>query len=110
MASRLTPTAKSWDPCQRREGMVKLPRNCHRRARKRKPSKKFPDVPLGVITYVSEPRGWLSLCPVSAAAPSSRRDRKSTRLNSSHGYISYAVFCLKKKKKRKQQSTTQTKR
>src|SRR2546422_4222385 len=30
------------------------------------------------------------------AAP---EDRKSTRLNSSHGYISYAVFCLKKKKK-----------
>src|SRR3989449_1914676 len=28
-------------------------------------------------------------------------DRKSTRLNSSHGYISYAVFCLKKKKKQK---------
>src|SRR2546422_5324326 len=28
------------------------------------------------------------------------RDRKSTRLNSSHGYISYAVFCLKKKKKK----------
>src|SRR2546422_6738907 len=27
------------------------------------------------------------------------QDRKSTRLNSSHGYISYAVFCLKKKKK-----------
>src|SRR2546422_8491236 len=30
-------------------------------------------------------------------------DRKSTRLNSSHGYISYAVFCLKKKKKNKTQ-------
>src|SRR2546422_6021111 len=29
------------------------------------------------------------------------RDRKSTRLNSSHGYISYAVFCLKKKKNMK---------
>src|SRR2546422_4375624 len=28
----------------------------------------------------------------------SNLDRKSTRLNSSHGYISYAVFCLKKKK------------
>src|SRR2546429_4326397 len=28
----------------------------------------------------------------------SLQDRKSTRLNSSHGYISYAVFCLKKKK------------
>src|SRR5436190_8228724 len=31
--------------------------------------------------------------------PSLRRDRKSTRLNSSHTVISYAVFCLKKKKK-----------
>src|SRR2546422_3392580 len=30
-------------------------------------------------------------------------DRKSTRLNSSHGYISYAVFCLKKKKIRQPQ-------
>src|SRR5687768_17723034 len=28
------------------------------------------------------------------------QDRKSTRLNSSHGYISYAVFCLKKKKQK----------
>src|SRR2546422_6946475 len=37
------------------------------------------------------------------------RDRKSTRLNSSHGYISYAVFCLKKKKKaRRQASATPT--
>src|SRR2546422_6343455 len=41
-----------------------------------------------------------------AAAPSVMKmkdastDRKSTRLNSSHGYISYAVFCLKKKKTR----------
>src|SRR2546422_8409232 len=33
-----------------------------------------------------------------------RVDRKSTRLNSSHGYISYAVFCLKKKKKTKKTS------
>src|SRR2546422_7662072 len=39
--------------------------------------------------------------PVTCAVTSvrSRGDRKSTRLNSSHGYISYAVFCLKKKKK-----------
>src|SRR2546422_3711796 len=36
---------------------------------------------------------------VSACARSVGQDRKSTRLNSSHGYISYAVFCLKKKKK-----------
>src|SRR5258708_25067172 len=33
-------------------------------------------------------------------------DRKSTRLNSSHQIISYAVFCLKKKKKNKKTSTT----
>src|SRR2546422_6702850 len=35
----------------------------------------------------------------SHGTPETRADRKSTRLNSSHGYISYAVFCLKKKKK-----------
>src|SRR5690349_22307872 len=34
-------------------------------------------------------------------------DRKSTRLNSSHVEISYAVFCLKKKKKKKQNNTTE---
>src|SRR2546429_1610632 len=33
--------------------------------------------------------------------PRHAADRKSTRLNSSHGYISYAVFCLKKKKKKR---------
>src|SRR2546422_2922696 len=46
-----------------------------------------------------------SAASVSAVSPDwempTTRDRKSTRLNSSHGYISYAVFCLKKKKKRK---------
>src|SRR2546422_8457541 len=35
--------------------------------------------------------------PTRSASRSSTSDRKSTRLNSSHGYISYAVFCLKKK-------------
>src|SRR6266436_8880979 len=40
-----------------------------------------------------------SAAPRPACRPRSR-DRKSTRLNSSHGYISYAVFCLKKKKKK----------
>src|SRR5687768_3932916 len=38
---------------------------------------------------------------VPPASAERLRDRKSTRLNSSHGYISYAVFCLKKKKKKK---------
>src|SRR3712207_7581335 len=36
---------------------------------------------------------------VARGRPLARRDRKSTRLNSSHANISYAVFCLKKKKK-----------
>src|SRR5687768_18226744 len=46
-------------------------------------------------------RRWHDLPNVSAEAHIriSIEDRKSTRLNSSHGYISYAVFCLKKKKK-----------
>src|SRR5438270_8864160 len=39
--------------------------------------------PLGLVAGVAKPKG----------------DRKSTRLNSSHSQISYAVFCLKKKKK-----------
>src|SRR2546422_5326783 len=37
----------------------------------------------------------------ASAGSYTRKDRKSTRLNSSHGYISYAVFCLKKKKNNK---------
>src|SRR2546422_6838635 len=41
----------------------------------------------------------LQLKNLHVASPSAvEADRKSTRLNSSHGYISYAVFCLKKKK------------
>src|SRR6476660_10131060 len=38
--------------------------------------------------------------------PPRRRDRKSTRLNSSHQIISYAVFCLKKKKRTNISTTT----
>src|SRR5438128_1842841 len=48
-----------------------------------------------------ERRSVLSGTP---AAPAAARDRKSTRLNSSHGSISYAVFCLKKKKKKKEKN------
>src|SRR5258708_40273026 len=47
-------------------------------------------------------RVWYMLCPGVGhnCHPGSRADRKSTRLNSSHQIISYAVFCLKKKKKK----------
>src|SRR5437667_6770542 len=51
-------------------------------------------------------------CPPGGnAGPPGRdaRDRKSTRLNSSHITISYAVFCLKKKKKYKKKKTNTTK-
>src|SRR5471030_3464896 len=44
------------------------------------------------------------------AWPGRRRDRKSTRLNSSHLGISYAVFCLKKKKKIKQHTHSKKKK
>src|SRR5205085_12475693 len=40
--------------------------------------------------------GWREVLPI----PTTTTDRKSTRLNSSHSQISYAVFCLKKKKKK----------
>src|SRR3712207_7143737 len=40
----------------------------------------------------------LSLVHADQGEPAQERDRKSTRLNSSHANISYAVFCLKKKK------------
>src|SRR5438105_12659269 len=56
--------------------------------------------------------GWQMLLPIILVAaavgavddrqehlPAEPRDRKSTRLNSSHEWISYAVFCLKKKKR-----------
>src|SRR5690625_6401858 len=45
--------------------------------------------------------------PYSAVAVDIERDRKSTRLNSSHVAISYAVFCLKKKKVTAQKNTRQ---
>src|SRR2546422_7754533 len=44
---------------------------------------------------------WYRLTPIQRWRESQKLDRKSTRLNSSHGYISYAVFCLKKKKTQK---------
>src|SRR3989475_7629483 len=58
-------------------------------------------------------RRWTEARMLPVGNPSARRnlrDRKSTRLNSSHSQISYAVFCLKKKKKpKKQKAQTRTK-
>src|SRR5207247_9820019 len=45
---------------------------------------------------------WGASCPRQGISHPAVRDRKSTRLNSSHEWISYAVFCLKKKKRTEQ--------
>src|SRR5207249_11731693 len=65
--------------------------------------------PLAANTPVARPgsgapprpaRQFAAETPVAVDEDLPRRDRKSTRLNSSHVSISYAVFCLKKKKKK----------
>src|SRR2546422_6917169 len=54
---------------------------------------------LDALTQLIEPYVSSRANPMTdAVCADGLRDRKSTRLNSSHGYISYAVFCLKKKK------------
>src|SRR2546422_5928506 len=63
----------------------------------------------GIDVSATEQLKWLYLLPQRQGAGIGSQllsrlesiDRKSTRLNSSHGYISYAVFCLKKKKKKR---------
>src|SRR2546429_4314010 len=69
---------------------------------------KFPTQLFWEAKEMKRSLGWLALRADSYGLPDGRPpttflsqkmlDRKSTRLNSSHGYISYAVFCLKKKK------------
>src|SRR2546429_2609174 len=54
---------------------------------------------LNCITVVPGALGAWRKQAIEAAGGITAEDRKSTRLNSSHGYISYAVFCLKKKNK-----------
>src|SRR2546422_1176381 len=76
-------------------------RSCRRHVRKpphdREVMALFPDPVLQLTDAQSGEK--LAVSRQDAEVPVG--DRKSTRLNSSHGYISYAVFCLKKKKKRK---------
>src|SRR5256885_5386267 len=64
----------------------------------------------------SENSTWRSVCKpdwkffAAVILSNSARDRKSTRLNSSHLVISYAVFCLKKKKNTKKSGHTKKRR
>src|SRR5262245_64244226 len=64
------------------------------------------------VGFKPDASGWVRLAGIRAGYPieiearaDSREDRKSTRLNSSHLGISYAVFCLKKKKARVRQQS-----
>src|SRR3989449_3507059 len=59
-----------------------------------------PDERPGVVTHLFLELRTESRGPRGIPGENRKADRKSTRLNSSHGYISYAVFCLKKKKTR----------
>src|SRR2546422_6769874 len=60
------------------------------------PAYKGGRAPVGAVAI--SPVTDLALSGESYLTRAEAEDRKSTRLNSSHGYISYAVFCLKKKK------------
>src|SRR5438034_7942604 len=82
----------SEDPAADRAGKPRVEGGDHR----------DPDAPRGERCGQAERRGETAVHvhDVVAAGPE-QRDRKSTRLNSSHTVISYAVFCLKKKKKKK---------
>src|SRR3712207_8947094 len=69
-----------------------------RSCQKRQSCKKARSKPAGAENLVIRPPDRNQPPPQKAGQGKSFRDRKSTRLNSSHANISYAVFCLKKKK------------
>src|SRR3989454_5849967 len=76
-----------------------------RQARRRQPAPGWADGPRRPVSGVRE----IGRSPPESVwlGPGDRcTDRKSTRLNSSHLVISYAVFCLKKKKKKNRQTYT----
>src|SRR2546422_3115529 len=69
----------------------------------RSPTRGFGGVPQGSTRLASTGALADALEEDADSAEAAAGDRKSTRLNSSHGYISYAVFCLKKKTKNAQE-------
>src|SRR5438128_8437107 len=66
--------------------------------------------PAGVLAAVEAREFDVALIDLNYARDTTSGDRKSTRLNSSHGSISYAVFCLKKKNIKKNINITHKKR
>src|SRR3712207_7140480 len=67
----------------------------------------YTDILIGVTSFFRDPAAFDALKEtIFPQLFLGRSDRKSTRLNSSHANISYAVFCLKKKKKKTHLTTT----
>src|SRR2546427_5644051 len=62
---------------------------------------KYALMPSDLVNALNSQNAQVSAGQLGALPAVSDQDRKSTRLNSSHSQISYAVFCLKKKKKQK---------
>src|SRR2546430_7205888 len=58
------------------------------------------------VVLVATHWGWVHVAELTGQSLERRGDRKSTRLNSSHSQISYAVFCLKKKKLKTERAST----
>src|SRR5205809_1254353 len=89
--SRRAPMAKGWAVSLSPMRPINAPRPASLNGKTRRRSLKLRGRPSGPLSSLRP--------PAELQRPSSRLaiDRKSTRLNSSHGYISYAVFCLKKK-------------
>src|SRR2546430_13307252 len=65
-------------------------------------------LPRGTIPRPLETDSHRLLAHIALRIGGRAADRKSTRLNSSHSQISYAVFCLKKKKKKKKEQNNST--
>src|SRR5690554_7512673 len=63
-------------------------------------------LPISVVSTASKAATPETAAPTASTLGARVVDRKSTRLNSSHVRISYAVFCLKKKKKKKTKTTS----
>src|SRR5437763_3757725 len=72
----------------------------HKQAVGLPPCRRGGDIGIGAVGAVNRPENWIEAVAGLKPRPDVLRDRKSTRLNSSHRCISYAVFCLKKKKRK----------
>src|SRR5947209_2108529 len=73
--------------------------------KRERPEREMPPPPPAALTNAGSEAAPVDTGSAAAAAAAAAPDRKSTRLNSSHANISYAVFCLKKKKNKHNRMT-----